>query len=915
MGQLLERKIPTLFGGISRQPRPVRKPNQHEAQDNALSDIFTGGFEKRPNTQMVAALAGIDTTVEYSVNPIDRDTTEQTFILLAPGSILAYNAITGAAKTVTIGDTEHYHVVEADTLTATGVLEIDGVDFEEQLKFDSGETTFAWAWSLSDAVTGRFRVEGSADGAVWNTISAATVGGAGSGTFNTTIDAVATGDHNYIRVFITTGMATAADTLTLSATFQDLTYLFTGVTGPEDYAFVAVADNSFIVNKNVTTRLKEADSGTVTGVSRSTAVGTPPAGIPAPSGGGTIYKIVDDDNVFTTYHVQDDATDSIWVEVADPNAHNGFDGSTMPHRLVRNADGTFTYSEAAWLDRRAGDEVVTEAPPFIGKTLNDIYFFRNRLGVLADEIKFEGVTGDVLDWWPKKAIEVLDTDPVSRAATAKDVNILQHAEVYRKILFATSDRAQFEGASVAKYTPSEATFDQSTRYPASPIAGPVGLGDVLYFPSSAPDRTVVFEYFFDDTSFANTAAEVSKHVGDYLPVDAIQLAADTQSGTLFLLSSGEQNSVYVYRTFFAGTEKLLSSWSRYTLGATEAKTFIHGMAVFSGFLVMIVERADGNIYLEQMPIDREAPDTTMGFIPLIDQRETQTGTYDSTNDCTYWDPTWEHEDDAEVVLGPGFTTAGRRMTVVYPDQYTLTLASVTAGQTLTLDDGTTSLTFTADATTTTTSSREFSISGSDTADAGELATVINDATDGHPTITAADNSDGTLTLNVDDACDGSITLPTGTAVSGGTITVTELNQRIAAREDHSAALAYMGRQYNMSVELTRLFMRETNDGEAILTGVLKVNDMTWEYEKTGYFKVSVTPEFRDTDVYEFTGRVLGDEDNVIGAAAIDDFGEFQNMVLTDGKTGKIVVNNDTPFPCVLTAAAWRGFFNEVSRQG
>lgn len=913
MGQLVERQIPTLFGGVSKQPRPVRKPNQHEVQDNALSDIFTGGAEKRPATQMVAKIAALDATKEYAVFPIDRDSTEQTFILATAGSILAYNTITGAARTVTIGDTKHYFTVELAGLDGTGIAEVDGADFEPNITFDASETTFDWGWQLSDATTGRFDVEGSIDGVTWNNIQTG-IGGAGSGTFSTTIDAVATGDHNYIRFDITTGMAGPTDTLTIWATFKDTTYLTTDIAGPEDFAFVAVADNAFIVNKNVKARLKEADSGTVADTARTTAVGTPPAGLVAPTGSGNIFKIIDDADLFTTYFVQDDTTENLYVEVADPNAHNGFDGSSMPHKLVRGSDGNYTYSEATWEDRAAGDEELTEAPPFIGKEIKDIFFFRNRLGVLADEKTYQGRTGDVFNWWPKKAIEVLDTDPIDRAATTTDVNLLKHSQVYRKILFVTSDRAQFELSSEGAYTPTTATFDQSTRYPASPIAKPVGMADVLYFPSSSPDRTVVYEYFFEESSFANTAADVTKHVGDYVPVDVMQMAADTQTGTLFMLTTGEQNSLYVYRTFFAGNEKLLSSWSRYILGSSEATCLIHGIAVFSGFLVMLVERDDG-FYIEQMPINREAKDTTMGYIPLIDQRETATGTYDSANDCTYWDPTWTHNDDAEVCLGPGFTNAGRRLTVNYPDSYLLTLATVLATETFILDDGTTSQTYTAHATTTTTANREFDISGSDTADAGELVTCINDATDGHPTISATDNGDGTITLHVDDPCDGTITAPTGTAITNATITAAEVNQRIAARDDHSAALSYMGRKYTKTIELNKLYMRERADDPAIITGRLQVRDITFQYQDTGYFKVQVTPLARSVDTYEFTGRTLGDDDNVVGAAAIDDFGSFRAQVLTNGETGKIEIINDTPFPSVIVAAAWRGFFNELSRQG
>ncbi len=619
---------------------------------------------------------------------------------------------------------------------------------------------------------------------------------------------------------------------------------------------------------------------------------------------------------FDDFYVIDDTTEGVYKETADPTAHNNFDLSSMPHQLVREADGTFTFKAAAYDARPVGDETVVEAPSFIGKTVSDVVFFRNRLGFIADENVFLSRSADALNMWPEKAVDVLDTDPVDRAATTTDVNLLKWGAVYRKILFATSLRAQFEMTSESAFTPQTAQFDLSTRYPASELAKPKAMNDVLYFASGGPENALMYEYFFDETSFANTASDVTKHIVDYIPNSILKIVTDPVSGSVYVLTSGEQNTVFVYRTFFDGNEKVQSSWGKWVLASSEATGLIHGMAVFSGFLVYLIERDDG-FYLEQIPLEREAEDATMGYIPLIDQRELGTGVYDSTNDCTTWTPTWTHNDDAEVILGPNFTgdDAGRRMTVFYPDEYTLTLASVAAGETIIIDDGTTALTFTAHASITTTANREFSISGNDIADAGELTTVINDATDGHQTISATDNSDGTVTILVDDACDGSIVAPTGTAITGGTITAAEVNQKIAARGEHDDDQAYMGRQYTMTQEWSKLFMRERGDSPAILNGRLQVRDLILQYEKSGFFTVDITPRARSVNTYTFSGRVLGDEDNQVGVAAIDDLGSFRAMVNSRGETVKIEVKNDSPFPSVITAAAWRGFFNEISRQG
>ena len=76
---------------------------------------------------------------------------------------------------------------------------------------------------------------------------------------------------------------------------------------------------------------------------------------------------------------------------------------------------------------------------------------------------------------------------------------------------------------------------------------------------------------------------------------------------------------------------------------------------------------------------------------------------------------------------------------------TITLASVAATESVAING----VTFTAHASTTTPADREFSISGDDTADAVELASVINDATYGVPGVTAT-SSGAVVTVEADD---------------------------------------------------------------------------------------------------------------------------------------------------------------------
>ena len=798
MGQKVAGVVPTLFGGVSRQPQQVRQPNQVQEMTNAFPSVVTGGFEKRPATRFIADLTQLDATKDYKIHGINRSADEKIFVAFELGSaplVKVFDANTGAAKTVVIGDTIRQFLVAATGINNTNTVQVDGSDYIKQLAFDSGETTFDWTYELSDAAS-VFKVEGSADGVVWNDIATGKTGASGS--FSTTIDAVATGDHNYVKFTMTTGAGTADDTISIRAVFQDLTYLMDAT--ESDLWITSVADYTFIASRLVTTRMAPADTGTLTGTKQTFN------DLPTATGGGSIYKVIGKDtDGFGSFFVKDD-TGSVWTETVDPTGVNNFDESSLPHQLVRSADGsTFTFSAATWTPREAGDADLNPEPGFIGGVINDIIFYRNRLGFLSDETCYLSQAGDVFNLWAAKATEVLDSDPIERGATTDQVNILQFAKVFRKVMFLTSANAQFEleSGEGRALTPETAEMNQATTYRGSRIARPAALGDVLYFASEVEDQAVVYEYYFQDTSFSNTATDVSRHIKTYLPASIEKMTGDPAAQTMIVKSNAEDNTLYIYTTFFDDAEKLQSAWSKYTFGSTEV---VHGFEVFEGNLHMCIERADGNIYLEKMSLTRESIATGMPWMPLLDQRDEVTGVYNAGTNLTTWTTTWDNEDDAQIILGAAFSVPGRQLNPTYATANTMTV-----------------------------------------------------------------------------------------------------------KGDWSAGIAYVGRPYTMTVELSKIYVRE--DNAPILNGRLQLQDITVLVEKTGYYKMQITSDGgRDVKSETFEGKVLGGG-LAVDDASLQDADSQKHTIHSRGDDTKIEFINDTAAPSVITSLQWRGYFNELSRQG
>lgn len=77
---------------------------------------------------------------------------------------------------------------------------------------------------------------------------------------------------------------------------------------------------------------------------------------------------------------------------------------------------------------------------------------------------------------------------------------------------------------------------------------------------------------------------------------------------------------------------------------------------------------------------------------------------------------------------------------------------------------------------------------------------------------------------------------------------------------------FIGQQYELRYTFSHQFLRESSQNgsqSALVSGRLQMRAWTLVFEDSGFFSVSVTPKFRDTFLYKFTGTILGAGNNTI----------------------------------------------------
>jgi hypothetical protein len=153
-------------------------------------------------------------------------------------------------------------------------------------------------------------------------------------------------------------------------------------------------------------------------------------------------------------------------------------------------------------------------------------------------------------------------------------------------------------------TPDTVHIDVSTNFEANLTAKPVGAGRYVFFGFSKGKWSGVREYYVEQASETNDAADVSAHVPNYIEGGIRSLAASSNEDMLLVVTEDKPNSVFVYRYYWRGEEKLQSAWSEWKFSG------IVRSVAFNGSIIKIVLEYSDGLYLESLSLayDSASPD-------------------------------------------------------------------------------------------------------------------------------------------------------------------------------------------------------------------------------------------------------------------------------------------------------------------
>lgn len=355
---------------------------------------------------------------------------------------------------------------------------------------------------------------------------------------------------------------------------------------------------------------------------------------------GAIYEVQGSAaNPGSTYYVVRHG--EVWDETVRPDLRNAIDEATMPHCLIREGDGSFTFAPFSWAPRRVGDDKTNPLPTFIGRSIKDVFFYQNRLAFLVDENVILSCAGDFGNFWRNTVLDYIDSDVVDVAVTTANVAILEHAVLFNDGALLIADQTQFSLTNGEDgVTPASMSIRPVTHYTVNKGATPTTMGTEVYFCGDVAGKTVVYEYtrMADDDS--TTAAEITAHVPGLIPGGIKHLV----SGTKSLFAFNNTSDGWCYQLYWNGNEKLMSAWRPWQFDGN-----VRSAAVIDDTLYLVIEYDDG-LYLEKMSLADGAKPASQPKQVYLDRRVELTGTYDAETDrTTFVLPYTVAEDKRELI--------------------------------------------------------------------------------------------------------------------------------------------------------------------------------------------------------------------------------------------------------------------------
>jgi len=640
---LINTSVPNLIQGVSQQPDTLKFEGQCKEQENAFPSV-ADGLRKRPNTNLIKW-----EEEEAGDNPfihaINRSETEKYLLVVTDTAIKVYN-VDGTSATIN-GGSEVATSLISYLNPSTPRSDLKALTVGDTTWIINKQQTTAMDSPVSDPVDVSTALVFVKQAGYDKDYSVGVFGGTPkvSETNDTSTDATDDPDETE---------ELSADSSVIAASLQRQLTTIGSLTATVEGSTIKLV-NTGSSDFEIKTADGFGDKGLGVVYKEVAAITDLP--VVAPQG----FKVrvrgdleLSEDDYFVRFETNEGLSTGTmgrggWVETIGWNAAGAgittnINTSTMPYKLTSTAENTFTLAVSTWSTRDAGDTDSNPNPSFIGKKLSNLFFYKNRLGLLAEDKVIMSEAGEYFNFFRTTVTNLLDTAPIDVGVAAQNVTNLESSVGFQENLILFSNGGQFVLRGADLLTPETVSITPITHFAQTTGVDPIALGSNVYFPFSRGKYSGMREFTLSATGDTYNGADITSHIPSYIPKNVIDIAGSSTEDVIAVLSNEEKANLYIYKFYWRGAEKVLSSWCVFSLTGCE----IRGIEFIDSTLYILADRnfsaygsaePGGGSFMEStyvpagkdfmllsmvfsdgIPEEEDLNDTNLGFITHLDYR-------------------------------------------------------------------------------------------------------------------------------------------------------------------------------------------------------------------------------------------------------------------------------------------------------
>ena len=354
-------------------------------------------------------------------------------------------------------------------------------------------------------------------------------------------------------------------------------------------------------------------------------------------------RMADEDDYYVRFDGENNTDGSgSWSECAKPGIPKTLTNMPLVIQRTALANGgtssevaTFTIKQFTYADRLIGDELTNPLPSFVGKRVNKILFFRNRLSFLAGSNVITARPGSIAepDFFAESALTVSASDPIDISSASTFPSELFDGIAINAGLVVFSTNQQFLLASDdTVLNPDTAKLRSISTFNYNKDIAPISLGTTIGY----VDNSGKFSRFNEMANISRegqpSVVEVSKIVPTTLPKN-IDLLTNSRENSiiLFAKSSSTDSLVYGYKYLNVGDKRQQAAWFKWKLN----RPILYHFIIDDEYYYLDADYYLQKIRLVQTTEDPSIVQDNVDFLLHVDNHTTVSGgSFNSTTNLT-----------------------------------------------------------------------------------------------------------------------------------------------------------------------------------------------------------------------------------------------------------------------------------------